>query len=308
MGARHASATAVLLAMLLDRPSAGRFSFHHLAVNTHGLLAEEAPHGDIAIFPELKDVEGDPVVVPMEHEWESHAEDAECFCFSGAKYNEEAKLKDGMHAGLAVCAGLQGDFYRCSEHCETNSKHALTLQGETGKQTASYCQDDGDCKCLDAATSFTRAHFSYKKVKTFKVTNLESQQWRSIAVCYLGCKTLCEDAGFDDSGCIWPMKTRSQAAGASPPLVGAGSADKNASSIKPVQAAAPPPLAVVDEATIVEHDARPAAAAVAAAEAPGTAAARRTAARRLAPKESGHPPAAATVAAAELAEEELRMS
>mmetsp|Transcript_38979 Transcript_38979/g.61706 ORF Transcript_38979/g.61706 Transcript_38979/m.61706 type:complete len:196 (+) Transcript_38979:89-676(+) len=137
----------------------------------------------------------------------SSAEDAECFCFAdGVDFDEE---REYSKASFETCSGITGSQSgRCNEFCETKPKYRVRLSGEGGTQTISYCQNDGDCKCLDVQESNKktpwRQGITYKLYKTYKVTDSRHSQFLNLAWCYARCNTECKDIGWAKGSCVWP--------------------------------------------------------------------------------------------------------
>eukprot|EP00930_Biecheleria_cincta_P057850 TRINITY_DN43721_c0_g1_i1.p1 TRINITY_DN43721_c0_g1~~TRINITY_DN43721_c0_g1_i1.p1 ORF type:complete len:558 (-),score=115.04 TRINITY_DN43721_c0_g1_i1:89-1693(-) len=129
----------------------------------------------------------------------SKAEDAECFCFNKMDYDEEAEYQK---VGFAQCAGMAGTEYRCDKHCNRKDKYHVTLSSESGTQTVSYCQDDGDCQCLDARESSSA--WEYKLIHTFQITQDKRLQGMNLGECYSKCNKMCKNAGWTKGGCVWP--------------------------------------------------------------------------------------------------------
>ena len=97
---------------------------------------------------------------------------------------------------------MAGTEYRCYKHCNKKEKYHVSLSSEVGTQTVSYCQDDGDCKCLDAQESAST--WEYKLIHTFQVTQDKRLQSMNLGECYSKCNDMCKDAGWKKGGCVWP--------------------------------------------------------------------------------------------------------
>lgn len=129
------------------------------------------------------------------------AEDADCFCFKNVDYDEEAEYQK---VGFAECAGMIGKDYQCASHCAKKDKYHITLSSENATtQTISYCQDDGDCKCLDADESHDK--WQYKKEASFRLTDDRRLQGMNLGECYSKCNKVCKEKGWSKGGCIWPV-------------------------------------------------------------------------------------------------------
>lgn len=126
-------------------------------------------------------------------------EDAECFCFKDIDFDEE---NDDKKEDWGQCAGLT-DGSGCDDFCASRpEKYKVFLGGESGAQSISYCQDDGDCKCLDVNDS---EDWDYEIIYNFKGGSAKM----NLAACYAGCNQMCKaikTKKWEKGGCVWPFR------------------------------------------------------------------------------------------------------